>query len=619
MSVLGEKVRNLPASPGVYLFKDARGAVLYVGKAKSLLHRVRSYLSGEPGLPYRDELMERARDVDVILTDSEVEALLLESSLVRQHKPHFNILLKDDKSFPYVKVSVQEEFPRLSVTRQVRNDGARYLGPYTDVKVLRRTLREIRRIFPVRTCRNFEDYRRTNRPCLYFHIRRCVGPCTTRARVDPAEYRRLVDGLLLFLQGRDEELVKRLRGEMETAAAAREFELAARRRDQIQLLDKARVPQKVVRLGARDSDVLGIARHAGRVAVTTLLLRGGRVVGKENRMLERAAGLDDGAVSAFVLSQHYLHQSEIPARIVLGAAASDSEVVFAALERRAGHRVEAVVPSRGREKKLVAIAERNAALALEDLAARGSGRRARFSPDVLELQRALGLASPPWRLVCFDISNFGSEGAVAAVVASENGRPRKSLYRRMRILRPGPDDFAMIGEAVARYWTHVESDELPRPDLVVIDGGVGQVGAARAALGQVATEPVALIGLAKREEEIVREDAPPLLLPRRSPALRALQRLRDEAHRFGLAYHRKLRTRARTRSELDQVPGVGPARRARLLQAFGSVAALSSASPAEIAERAGVPLALASRVSAHLAARGLDPWRDPSSRAGGES
>ncbi len=612
MSALSEKVHNLPALPGVYLFKGSRGEVLYVGKARSLAARVRSYLTGENSHPRLGELMERAADLDTILTDTEAEALLLEATLIRQHRPHYNVLLKDDKSFPYVRVSVQEGFPRLSITRQVRSDGARYLGPYTDVKQLRRTLREIRRIFPVRTCRNFEDYRRADRPCLYFHIRRCVGPCTTRARVTGEGYRALVDGLLLFLTGRDAELLKRLRAGMEAAAAERRYEDAARLRDQVRMLESARVPQEVVAPGGRDTDVLGVARHGERAAIAALVVREGRVVGKETRVLDRAGALDEAGVLQAFLAQHYLARAAAPQRLVAAMEPADAEVTLAALARHAGHRVELVVPQRGRSRRLLAAAERNAAHALEDLAARAAGRRAHFSPAMLELQKALGLESPPWRMVCFDISNLGAEGAVAAVVASENGEARRSLYRRMRIRRPGPDDFAMIGEAVERYWTRVESGEEPRPDLVMVDGGAGQVGVARGALERVGTRPVALVGLAKREETVVRERGGALRLPRRSPALRALQRLRDEAHRFGLAYHRALRGRARLSSALDEVPGVGQARRAALLKEFGSVAALRQASPGEMAERAGVPRPVAARVAAHLAAHpGTPAEQDP--------
>jgi excinuclease ABC subunit C len=601
VSVLSERILNLPAAPGVYLFKDAQGAVLYVGKALRLSSRVRSYLAGDESRPFLQDLMGRAADLDVILTDSEAEALLLESTLVRQYKPRFNILLKDDKSFPYVKISVQEEFPRLSVTRQVRADGARYLGPFTDVKLLRRTLRELRRVFPVRTCRNFEDYRRADRPCLYFHIRRCVGPCTRRARATPEEYRALVDGLLLFLTGRDQELLGRLQTEMEQASAERRYEVAASRRDQIRLLEKVTAPQKVVaRRG--EADVLGAARHGSRAAVVTLRVRGGRVVGKESRILERAEDVPEPELVASFVSQHYLAQESLPPRIVTGVLPDDAVVLTEALARRAGHRVDLAAPSRGRERRLVASAQRNAALVLEDLDARASGRRARYGPDVLELQRALGLPAPPYRVVCFDVSNLGGEGAVAAVVASENGRPQKSLYRRMRMRRPGPDDFAMIREAVERYWTRVESGELPRPDLVVVDGGVGQIRAARAALDRSATRPVSLVGLAKREETVVREVGPPLKLTRRHQALQLLQRVRYEAHRFGLDYHRRLRKRARIASALDAIPGVGPARRAALLKAFGSVGAIRSASAEQLVAEAGLSQALAARVHDQLAA-----------------
>jgi len=604
VSLIHEKALNLPAVPGVYLWKDARGAVLYVGKAKSLAHRVRSYLAPDLADPKTRELMSHAADLDVVLTDSEVEALLLESSLVRQHRPRYNITLQDDKSYPYVKVTVQEEFPRVSVTRQVRSDGARYLGPYTDVKHLRRTLREIRRVFPVRTCWNFEDYRRRDRPCLYYHIRRCTGPCYSKSAVSPAEYRGIVDQMLLFLTGRDEDLLQRLKAEMHAASEAREFEVAARRRDQIHLLESARRPQKMVMRTGGDVDVVGITRHSGRAAVAVLMMRGGRVIGKESHFLVAHGEPDEATLLEAYLSQRYLPDPAVPRAIALSTEPASREVTAAALSQRAGRRVDLLVPQRGRLLRLVRAAVRNAAHALEDAEARRAGRRARFSEDVLELQRVLGLAVPPFRMVCFDISNLGSEGAVAAIVASENGVARKGLYRKMRIRRPGPDDFAMIAEAVERYWTHVESGEMPRPDLVLVDGGPGQLSAARAALERSATTPVALFGLAKREEEIVLENGPPLRLPRRSPALRALQRLRDEAHRFGLTYHRVLRRRARIASEIDRVPGVGPARRAALLKEFGSVAALKAATAGEIADRARVPLALAQRVVDRLAATG---------------
>jgi excinuclease ABC subunit C len=595
MSVLNDKILNLPAVPGVYLFKDGRGRVLYVGKAKRLSDRVRSYLTGFDDRPQLPELMAEARDLDVVITDSEVEALLLESSLVRQHRPRFNVVLQDDKSFPYVRVSVQEEFPRLSITRQVRDDGARYLGPFADVKRMRRTLRELRRIFPVRTCQNFEDYQRQNRPCLYFHIRRCVGPCTTRSSVTKTEYRALIDGLLLFLTGRNDELLRRLTTEMGEASEKRAYEHAARLRDQIRLLESVRRPQDMVAKGP-SADVLGVARHGGRAGVVLLRVRAGRVVGKESRLLERIGERDEAELLRSFVVQHYPAQKEVPRRIVCAALPPDADVMGEALARHAGHPVELLAPVRGRERRLVKTAERNAALALEDVEARAAGRRARFAPAITELQRLLELPVPPHRMVCFDISNLGADRAVAAVVASEDGRARRGLYRRMRIHRPGPDDFAMIAEAVERYWLRVESGEIPRPDLVVVDGGIGQLHAARTALDRAASRPVPLVALAKREETVVREFAPPLQLPRRSESLRALQRLRDEAHRFGLAYHRTLRRRDRLTSALEQVPGVGPARRAALLKAFGSVNALRDADPERVAHEGKVSRALAERV-----------------------
>ena len=601
MSHLSEKIAALPALPGVYLFKDARGEVLYVGKAVNLASRVRAYLVHDPQRPQMDEMRERAADLDTIVTGTEVEALLLESTLIRQHRPHYNVLLKDDKSFPFVKVSVQEEWPRLSITRRVVDDGARYVGPFTDVKSLRGTLRDLRRIFPLRTCRNFEDYRRRDRPCLYYHIRRCAGPCYSRARVDPSAYRAMIDDLLLLLAGRNDELVRRFREDMVRASEERRYELAATRRDQIALLERARVPQSVVSADPRDTDVLGFARHGDRAAIATLFVREGRVIGKDTRVLERAGGLDDTALLEAWVTQVALARPDLPRRVLVASLPDDHAAFEGALAQRAGRAVELSAPVRGRARRLLELAQRNAVSVLEQLAARASGRRARISEAVMALQRELALPAPPHRMVCFDISNFGGDQAVAAVVASEDGRPRKSLYRRMRMHHPGPDDFAMIGEAVERYWTRVESGELPRPDLVVIDGGAGQVAAARASLDRVATRPVALIGLAKREELVVREGLPDLRLARRSEGLRSLQRLRDEAHRFGLEYHRKLRSRARIGSALDRIPGVGPARRAALLKAFGSVEAIRGASPEDMVTRARVPIATARRVAEGLA------------------
>jgi excinuclease ABC subunit C len=438
--------------------------------------------------------------------------------------------------------------------------------------------------------------------------------------VDPEDYRRRVDALLLFLAGRDQELTERLRAEMEQAAATRRYERAAERRDQLELLERARVPQKVVRFGGRDTDVVGLARAHPRAAIAVLVQRGGRVVGKESRILDHAAEPDEAELLESALSQHYLPRQELPRRIVVGALPAGADVLAGALAQRGGHPVELAAPTRGREHRLVAAAERNAAHALEDLAARAAGRRARHAPEMLELQRLLHLAAPPFRMICFDVSNLGAEGAVAAIVASEGGRPRRGLYRRMRIRRPGPDDFAMIAEAVTRYWTRVESGELPRPELVVVDGGVGQVRAARLALDHSSTRPVALVGLAKREETVIRENAPPLRLPRRSAALQMLQRVRDEAHRFGLDYHRRLRQRARIGSALDAVPGVGPTRRAALLKAFGSIEAIREAPAERVASLAGVPLTVAERVREYLAGAESTPSDSgpPDPHEGGE-
>jgi excinuclease ABC subunit C len=418
--------------------------------------------------------------------------------------------------------------------------------------------------------------------------------------VEQAAYRGMVDGLLLLLAGRNNELLARLRAEMDEAAMARRYEVAAQRRDQIQLLEKATVPQAVVTSDPRDTDVLGFAHHGAHAAIATLFVREGRVIGKETRIVERATGLDDAGLLEAWVTQYALTRTDLPRRVLVGAMPGNHAVLAAALGSRAGRAVELAAPARGRARRLVELAARNAGAALEQHAARAAGRRARHSEAVLGLQRELGLPAPPHRMICFDISNFGSDQAVAAVVASEDGRARKGLYRRMRMRNPGPDDFAMIGEAVERYWAHVESGELPRPDLVVIDGGAGQVGAARASLDKVATRPVSLIGLAKRQELVVREGLSDLKLARRSEALRALQRLRDEAHRFAIGTHRTRRGADITRSALDEVPGIGAARKRALLHHFGSARAVGAATLEDIKSVAGISDALAQKIHDHF-------------------
>src|SRR5215831_7367153 len=597
---LREVVDRLPPRPGVYLMKDSRGRVLYVGKAKRLDHRGRSYLQ-PPAVehPKTARLLRLAADVDFIVTESEAEALMLESTLVREHRPHFNIRLKDDKTFPWVKLSVGEPVPRLSITRKVVEDGSRYFGPYTDVGALRSTLRVLRRVFPLRTCANFEQYRKADRPCLNYHIRRCVGPCYSRAGVTPEAYARLVEGMTLFLSGKHDDVRAWVTEEMRRAAEAREYERAARWRDQLGLLDRLEQSQRMTGPAGHDADALGVAWQDNDACVAVLQVREGRVMGRDMRFLRGARGSSAGdLLSEFVL-QSYLRAEAPPRELWLPQALEDGAVIEDALAR-SGRKIKLRTAARGRARRLTELAQENATVALEARLARQAGRRGRYTRDVYDLQRALGLERPAFRLVCFDISNLGETDSVASAVVFENGQPRRSDYRRMRMKGQGPDDFALMHEAVSRYFARVAKDELPKPDLVVIDGGIGQVGAAVEALQELGLGGLALVGLAKREETVIFPDGRSLSLPRRGLALRLLMRLRDEAHRFAVTYHRKLRGRRTFRSVLDEVEGVGPARRRALLARFGSVDALREADVEEIVKRGGVPRSVAERIVERL-------------------
>ncbi len=566
---------------------------------------MRSYFQpGRSPHPRTDRLVALVDDLDVIATGSEAEALLLEATLVREHQPYFNVRLKDDKSFPWVKLSVQETYPRLSITRRVLDDGARYFGPYTDVRALRTTLRFLRRMFPIRTCRTIERYIKADRPCLNAHIQRCAAPCWSASGVDAAAHRVLVERFALFLIGKDDDVRAGLAADMKRAAGERRYEDAAQVRDRLALLERVAKGQRVLGPRAYDADAIGLARHGDRAVVIALHVREGRVEGKETRLLRGARDQSEAVLLHEFILQHYLRAATWPKALWLPAAPEDEEALAAALYRE-GRAIAFEWGKRGRARTLLEAAAENARLALEVTLARKGGRHVRYQPGIYELQRALGLPEPPFRVVCFDVSNIQGADPTASVTVMENGQPKRSDYRKMRMKTPGPDDFAMMKEAVGRYFAHVAAGEWPRPDLVVIDGGIGQVGAAAEGLALHGLEALPLVGLAKREETIVRPDGNTIRLPRRSFALRSLMRLRDEAHRFAITYHRTLRSKRTIRSALDDVPGIGPSRRRALLGAFGSIDALARADVPTIVERAGVPRLVALRVK-----DALDPGRE---------
>jgi excinuclease ABC subunit C len=599
--VVAQKVPTLPESPGVYLWKDAEGRVLYVGKAKRLRSRVRSYWSQDhQASPKTRGLLRKIADLETIVVPSEPHALILEATLIKEYRPRFNVALRDDKSYPYIKVTVQEPFPRVLVTRRFQADGARYFGPYTDVGAMRRALTVVKRIFTVRSCHYDLPREAPERPCLDYFIKRCQAPCVGYQTA--ADYRAMIDEVLLFLDGRTSDVVRRVRQRMQEAADRLDFERAAELRDAVRHLEHMEEPTVVLEVEGGDRDVVGFARDGEDACVVVMRIRGGKLVARDHRLLEQAEGEEDGAVLGACLALWY-RTAEARARELLVPFDFDDRASLE--EALAGTAIR--VPQRGPRRALVDLADQNARHLLEEFKLAALEADERAVDPVYELQRELGLPRLPRSLVCFDISHAQGTDVVASAVWFDNGRPRRGEYRRFRIAGfEGNDDFRAMHEVVSRYFARRVAEEKPLPDLVVIDGGKGQLGAAREALEAQALLPqVALISLAKRDEEIFLPGRPdPVRLPRRSPALRMLQQARDEAHRFAVTFQRQKRAARTITSELLQVPGVGPAKRRQLLHAFGSVQGVRDASPEAIAALPGFSLASARRL---LAALGVTP------------
>jgi len=610
---LKPQILRLPEQPGVYLFLNEEGETIYVGKARSLRDRVRTYLAVQGSSPKTDALVEEAASLETIVTDSVVEALALENNLIKHRRPRYNVLLRDDKNYPYLQLTSGEPFPRVLVARQVARDGHFYAGPYMPASLARRTMGLTHRLFGIRSC-NEEITGQRGRPCLEYDIKRCIAPCV-ESLCGADRYREAVADTRLFLEGRNDELIEQLRRRMLEAAEGERFEQAAALRDGVRALETLRDRQQkmaTVDLGARDA--VGIKRGPAGAAIQVFQLRRGRVVERVDLSTDAAGGVAaggdgrdgrDGEVLQTALEQFY-QQHDAPPEIHVPADLPEAEALEAWLGQREGRRVRIVVPKRGDRRALVDLAMRNAALAYES----------RFDPDAgvpyeaLEsLAGLLGLPSLPRRIEGFDISTIQGSETVASMVVCEDGRMRKGEYRKFRIGshaaagRPGgvaPDDFAAMREVVGRRYRRVLEQGGPFPDLLLIDGGRGQVSAAYDALESLGLGRLTAVGLAKQEEQIVVRGRPaPIALEASHPALRLLQRIRDEAHRFALTFHRGARARRDLRSALDDVAGIGPRRRAALLSAFGSVAGVRRASREELTAAVGAKTAGA--VLAHFA------------------
>ncbi|MFL5622814.1 MAG: excinuclease ABC subunit UvrC [Gemmatimonadaceae bacterium] len=577
------KLAHLPDGPGVYLWKGSDGSILYVGKAKRLRSRVRSYFANDQLESIKTRhLVGLIADLETIVVPSEAHALILEANLIKEYRPRFNIALRDDKSYPYIKVTVQEPFPRVFVTRRLEDDGAEYFGPYTDVGTMRRSLNVVKKIFTVRSCNYDMPAQMPERPCLDYYIKRCKAPCILAQ--SQHDYRAMIDEVVLFLSGRPDEVVRRVRERMDLAAEQLDFERAAELRDVLHHLEQMEEPTVVLEVEGGDRDVIGYARDGDDACVTVLRIRSGKLLSREQRFLTNIDGEDDADVLTVFLAGSYVGMQEKARQLLLPFDFPDRELIEQSLP---DSRIQ--IPQRGPRRDLIALAEQNARHLLEELKLSSMEAEERAGDPVYELGRELGLQRLPRSLVCFDISTTQGTDTVGSCVWFENGRPKRAEYRKFRVKTvEGTDDFASMGEVVRRYFERRVQEGKSLPDLIVIDGGKGQLSAAHTVLAELGLGERPLISLAKREEEIfVWGRTDPLKLSRRSPGLRLLQQARDEAHRFAVTYNRKRRSMRTVTSELLKVPGIGPVKRRQLLKEFGSVQGVREAGAEAIAKLPG--------------------------------
>ena len=592
------KLPHLPDGPGVYMWKGRDGTTLYVGKAKRLRSRVRSYFANDQMDSVKtSHLVSLVADLETIVVPTEAHALILEANLIKEYRPRFNIALRDDKSYPYIKVTIQEPFPRVFVTRRLEDDGARYFGPYTDVGAMRRALNVVKRIFTVRSCNYDMPAQMPERPCLDYYIKRCKAPCIFAQ--SQHDYRAMIDEVVLFLSGRPDEVVRRVKERMDLASEQLDFERAAELRDVLHHLEQMEEPTVVLEVEGGDRDVIGYARDGDDACVTVLRIRGGKLLSREQRFLENIDGEDDGDVMAIFMAGSYVGMQEKARQVLLPFDFPDRELIEQSLP---DSRIQ--IPQRGPRRDLIALAEQNARHLLEELKLSSMEADERAGDPVYELGRELGLQRLPRSLVCFDISTTQGTDTVGSCVWFENGRAKRGEYRKFKVKTvEGADDFASMHEVVRRYFDRRIGEEKPLPDLIVVDGGKGQLSAAHAALVEVGVADRPLISLAKRDEEIFMWGrGEPLKLSRRSPALRLLQQARDEAHRFAITYNRKRRSMRTVTSELLKVPGIGPVKRRMLLQQFGSVQGVREAGEEAIAKLPGFNADRARKLLESLAA-----------------
>ncbi|GAB6138044.1 excinuclease ABC subunit UvrC [Halanaerobaculum tunisiense] len=598
---LKEKAKNLPHEPGVYLMKNQRGEIIYVGKAKSLRRRVGSYFKQAKHQRFKTTvLVNRITEFDYIITDTEMEALILENNLIKKHNPKFNIQLKDDKTYPYIKVTLEDRYPRVYKTRLVKQDGARYFGPYTDPKAVNDMLELLHDLYPLRTCKQELTAQKKDRACLNYHIDKCLGPCINQISV--ADYQAMVEQVVMILEGKAADLQDELEEKMEAAAEELNFERAAQLRDQLDAIDQITQQQKVVTEELVDRDVVAVIEQEEVICLQLLIIRNGRLIGQEDFIFTEVQ--DKRITLTSFLQQYYDTAYYIPQEILVDTKLEDQDLLVDWLSEREGRKVELKVPHQGEKKELVEMAVRNGRQNLKEYNLQQVLHSAGTGSGVKELQQELELPTPPYRIEGFDISTIQGQATVASLVVFENGQPAKSDYRRFKIKSlEGQDDFRAMQEVIKRRYSKLLDEGRDWPDLILIDGGKGQLNAAYDVLAELGRSSQPIISLAKQEEEIFKPGREtPVILPRDSAALYLVQRVRDEAHRFAVSYHRKLRSRRLTHSMLDDIPGIGKQKRQALLQHFGSLNDIKQAAPEELTAVEGVGPKLARQVRDYIKA-----------------
>ncbi len=605
-SLIEEQLNRLPDSPGVYLMRDAEGNILYVGKASSLHHRVRSYFSaGQRLSPKIQRMVARVADIDFFVAASEQEALILELNFIKQYHPRYNVRLKDDKTFPYLKIDINEEWPGVYITRRLEPDGGRYFGPFASARSVRQTLRVLQGIFPFRICSKAITGT-APRACLEYYLGRCLAPCT--GAVSQTEYAEVIKEVILFLEGRQERVIRELKARMDKAAEALDFEKASLIRDQIQAIHRVIEGQKIAATVRGEQDVVAFAQDGDQAYVQVFFVRNNKLIGRESFLLQGTRQEAPSQIMTSFIKQFYASSPYIPPRLLLQYPVEDTQIIKEWLQSRRGASVEIHVPRRGSKKQLVDIVAENARQGLEQLKIKELATPNALEAALAEIERELGLEGLPLRMEAYDISNIQGKSAVGSMVVFEKGKPKPAHYRRFKIKTvSGANDYAMLQEVLQRRFRHVTKSETSAadtwailPDLVLIDGGRGQLNAALSALGE-AGRSIPVASLAKENEEIfIPGRKEPVVLPRSSPGLQLLQRLRDEAHRFAITYYARVHRRQTFTSALDSIPGIGPKRKRALLRRFGSVQRIRDASIDELVAATGMAPGQAKKIKEYL-------------------